>query len=194
MSPAAQPRQPTSALHKLRESLKDELGGLRPLLALQGVANLLPQFCFNRLRTALWRAMKLEIGAGSLVMGELTISGRANWSGLLSVGVDTYISGPLRVNLGGRVQIGSRVNVGHECLFVTVHHELGGSDRRAGFSEDRPIVIEDGAWIASRVVVLPGVTIGRGAVVAAGAVVTRDVPPHTMVAGVPARVLRQLDP
>jgi len=52
--------------------------------------------------------------------------------------------------------------------------------------------VGDGAWIATRAVVLPGVTIGEGAVVAAGAVVTRSVAPHTMVGGVPARVLRDL--
>jgi len=54
------------------------------------------------------------------------------------------------------------------------------------------VSVEDGAWIAARVTVLPGVTIGRGSVVAAGAVVTRDVPPNCLVAGVPARVLREL--
>jgi maltose O-acetyltransferase len=56
----------------------------------------------------------------------------------------------------------------------------------------RPVSIEDGAWIAARVTILPGVTIGRGTVVAAGAVVTRDVPPNTLAAGVPARVKREL--
>jgi maltose O-acetyltransferase len=52
-----------------------------------------------------------------------------------------------------------------------------------------PVVIEDFAWLGSRAMVLPGVTVGKGAVVAAGAVVTRDVPPYAIVGGVPARVI-----
>ena len=55
-----------------------------------------------------------------------------------------------------------------------------------------PITIEDDVWLATRAVVLKGVTVGRGAVVATGAVVTKDVPPYTLVAGVPARPIRTL--
>lgn len=177
---------------RARNALRSELGELRAALLMQGVANVLPQFCFNRLRTALWRAMKFEIGSGSLVMGDLILSGSGDWRSLFEVGSDTYISGPLRINLGGAVRIGSGVNIGHDCLLLTVDHEMGGPERRAGTSTHKPIVIEDGAWIASRVVVLPGVTVGSGAVVAAGTVVTKDVPPHTLVAGIPSRVIRQL--
>jgi maltose O-acetyltransferase len=179
---------------KLQVAVRDELGEAGLCIMGQAVANLLPQFCFNRLRTGMWRAMKFEMGQGSLVMGELLLSGAGNWSELFSVGDYTYISGPLRVNLGGAVRIGSGVNIGHDCLLLTVDHEMGGPYRRAGISENRSIVIEDGAWIASRVVILPGVTIGRGAVVAAGAVVTRDVPANTMVGGVPAKPMRSLTP
>jgi acetyltransferase-like isoleucine patch superfamily enzyme len=157
-------------------------------------STLLPQLNFNHLRTALWRAAGFDIGKRSQIMGELHLSGSGDWTSLLSVGNDTYITGPLRINLGGSVRIGSAVNVGHDCLFLTVDHEVGPPWRRAGLSTHLPIVIDDGVWIASRVTVLPGVTIGRGAVVAAGAVVATDVPPHTMVGGVPARILRQLDP
>ncbi|MCO6476121.1 MAG: hypothetical protein J5I94_05830 [Phaeodactylibacter sp.] len=57
-----------------------------------------------------------------------------------------------------------------------------------------PIIIEDDVWLGARSIVLKGVTIGRGAVVAAGAVATRDVPPYTMVGGVPAKVIRRLSP
>lgn len=182
----------SSTWQKTRALLIDELGEMRASLLMQGACNMLPQFCFNRLRTAMWRAVKLKIGAGSLVMGELVLSGSGDWSSLFSVGSDTYISGPLRINLGGSVRIGSGVNIGHDCLFLTVDHEIGGPDRRAGWSEFKSIAIEDGAWIASKVVILPGVTVGRGAVVAAGSVVTKNVPANTLVGGIPARVLRQL--
>ena len=59
-----------------------------------------------------------------------------------------------------------------------------------GFEEERPVIIGDDVWIGDRVMILPGVEIGRGAVLAAGAVVTRDVPPYAVAAGVPARVIR----
>ena len=71
---------------------------------------------------------------------------------------------------------------------------MGDPECRAGAHLARPIRIESGAWIGARSTILPGVTVGHGAVVAAGAVVTRDVEPNTLVAGVPARVLRSLEP
>ena len=56
----------------------------------------------------------------------------------------------------------------------------------------KPVVIEDDIWIGANAVILPGVTIGHHTVVAAGAVVTKDVPPHSLVAGVPAKIIKQL--
>jgi acetyltransferase-like isoleucine patch superfamily enzyme len=76
---------------------------------------------------------------------------------------------------------------------LTVDHEIGPSEHRCTNPVMAPIAIGDGAWLASRVLVLPGVTVGKGAVVAAGAVVTRDVAPDTLVAGVPARFVRNLE-
>jgi len=179
---------------QVRRVVKDEVAELHLRVRLaQGVTNLLPQFCFNRLRTAIWRAADVQVGKGSLVMGDIILSGSGSWSSLVSVGNNTYITGPLRINVGAHVRIGNSVNIGHDCLFVTADHEIGPTERRAGQIAVRPIIIEDGAWIASRVTILPGVTVGHGAVVAAGAVVTSRVAPHTMVGGVPARVLRTLD-
>ena len=68
-------------------------------------------------------------------------------------------------------------------------HAVGELD---GHGKTAPIMIGDDVWLATRAVVLKGVTVGSGAVVATGAVVTKDVPPHTLVAGVPARVIRSL--
>lgn len=179
---------------RLLELAAVEVEELRPRLRLaQGLGMLIPQFWLTRLRTALWRAANVKIGHDSMVMGDIILSGAGNWAELLTIGDGTYITGPLRINLGGAVRIGSGVNIGHDCLFLTVDHEIGPPWRRAGWSTHGPITIEDGVWIASRVTLLPGVTIGRGAVVAAGAVVSRPVAPHTLVGGVPAKVLRKLD-
>ena len=74
----------------------------------------------------------------------------------------------------------------------TALHPLDAETRRSGLESARPIRIGDDVWIGGGAIVLPGVTIGDRSVIAAGSVVTRDVPPDTLVAGNPARPLRQL--
>ena len=161
---------------------------------MQMAAAPLPQLSFNRTRTALLRAGGLRIGKGSQIMGQVVITGHGIWSELFEIGSRTYITGPLRVDLAERVTIGDCVNIGHSVTLLTVDHEIGPAERRCGFLESGPIVIQSGVWIAANVTILPGVTIGESSVVAAGALVTRDVAPNTLVAGVPARVIRHLPP
>jgi putative colanic acid biosynthesis acetyltransferase WcaF len=88
---------------------------------------------------------------------------------------------------GAPIVIGNHVVTGHRVEFYASDHD---PDDPAFARRDAPILVEDRAWIGSRAIVLKGVTIGRGAVVAAGAVVTQDVPPFTIVAGNPARPVR----
>jgi maltose O-acetyltransferase len=154
----------------------------------------LPQQSFNRTRTALLRASGIRIDHHSLVQGPLRITGSGNPCTQLSIGCYTIITGPLHIDLGASVSIGSGVRIGHDVWLLTVGHAIGSHHLRSGASRFAPIVIEDGVWIASRVTILPGVTIGRGSVVAAGSVVSRSVAPNMLVAGVPARVVRELDP
>lgn len=84
--------------------------------------------------------------------------------------------------------LGSNVVLGYESVIWTLHHDYNDVNFK---TVGMPVTIGDFAWICSRSIVLPGVTIGEGAVVAAGAVVTKDVPPYTVVAGVPAKVIGQ---
>jgi maltose O-acetyltransferase len=93
-----------------------------------------------------------------------------------------------RCTLDGRggFRVGNNVSISPEVMLITSHHLKDDPDFRV---EDKPIVIEDYAWIGSRATVLPGVTIGKGAVVAAGAVVTKDVRAYSVVGGTPARVI-----
>jgi maltose O-acetyltransferase len=193
--PVGEAAQPTASLGaRIKRVATEEVKQLHPgpRLALI-VASRLPQLAFNHLRTNILRAGGIRIGVGSLIMGELNLYGEGNWGELLTIGSNTFITGPLHVNLTARVSVGDNVNIGHDVLLLTVDHEIGPEHRRAGFSERAPIKIGDGVWIGSRATVLPGVSIGCGAVVAAGAVVTQDVPPHTLVGGVPARVLKHLN-
>lgn len=84
----------------------------------------------------------------------------------------------------GPLRIGENVSISPEVAILTAFHRADDPDFRV---EERPVVIEDHVWIGTRATILAGVTLGRGSVVSAGAVVTRDVPPLTIVGGVPAR-------
>ena len=99
----------------------------------------------------------------------------------------------LNASVGEQTRIGNDVMMGPDCLIYTVMHRFDRTDipmREQGYTPVRPVVIGDDCWIGSRVTIMPGVTLGHGCVVGAGPVVTRDVPPYAVVAGVPARVVR----
>jgi maltose O-acetyltransferase len=90
------------------------------------------------------------------------------------------------------IYIGDRVRMGPYVRIVdSDFHDLHNRSERP---PSRPVTIHDDAWIGMNAVILGGVTVGRGAVIATGAVVTQDVPPFTVVGGMPARVMKQLDP
>ena len=94
----------------------------------------------------------------------------------------------------GPVIIGSHVNLAQGITITALNHNFDDSEKRIdqqGIST-KEVVLEDDIWVGANAVILPGVTIGTHAVVAAGAIVTKDVPPHSLVAGVPAKVIRQL--
>lgn len=90
----------------------------------------------------------------------------------------------------GGIVIGDGVLIGQQVVIATLNHDLDPARRADMFP--RPVRIGDRAWIGAHATILPGVCIGAGAVVAAGAVVTRDVPENTVVAGVPARTIRKI--
>lgn len=94
----------------------------------------------------------------------------------------------------GPVTIGCHVNLAQGITVTALNHNFEASDKRIdeqGISTT-PVTIEDDIWIGANAVILPGVTIGNHSVVAAGAVVTKNVPPHSLVAGVPAKIIKQI--
>lgn len=94
----------------------------------------------------------------------------------------------------GPVTIGCHVNLAQGITVTALNHNFEASDKRIdeqGISTT-PVIIEDDIWIGANAVILPGVTIGNHSVVAAGAVVTKNVPPHSLVAGVPAKIIKQI--
>lgn len=94
----------------------------------------------------------------------------------------------------GPVDIGNHVNLAQGITVTALNHNFSDTNKRIdkqGVSTN-PVTIEDDVWIGANAVILPGVTIGEHCVVAAGAVVTKDVPPHSLVAGVPAKVIKKI--
>lgn len=94
----------------------------------------------------------------------------------------------------GPVDIGNHVNLAQGITVTALNHNFSDTNKRIdeqGVSTN-PVTIEDDVWVGANVVILPGVTIGEHCVVAAGAVVTKDVPPHSLVAGVPAKVIKNI--
>ena len=113
----------------------------------------------------------------------------------VKVGRDVFIGFGVEIdtNFSELVEIGEHVTISHRCIIVThMATDVDSPVRRVYPKRVAPVRIRDGAWLCVAAVVLPGVTIGENAVVAAGAVVTRDVAPGTLVAGVPARPVRKL--
>jgi acetyltransferase-like isoleucine patch superfamily enzyme len=113
-------------------------------------------------------------------------------------GAELVIGRGVRLNYGisvgstKSIRIGDRVRIGPYTMIVdTDFHD---AYNRAKRPESRPVVIEDDVWIGAKASILPGVRIGRGAIVGTGAVVNKDVPPFAVVAGVPAKIIKQLDP
>jgi len=119
------------------------------------------------------------------------------WCGF-SIGRDVYIADDIIIAeelvSRGLLTIGDRVSMAPRITLVTTSHPNDSRIRAFAPAKTGPIVIEADAWLGAGVVVLPGVTIGRGAVVGANSVVTHDVPPLHVVAGQPARTLRVLTP
>lgn len=110
--------------------------------------------------------------------------GRLRRERSLRIGCHTRINRRCLLDARGPLRIGDNVSVSAEVAILTTQHRPEDPDFAV---ESRPVVIEDHVWIGLRAMIMPGVTVGRGAVVAAGAVVTRDVAPLTVVGGVPAR-------
>lgn len=153
----------------------------------------LPIYVGSRLRTQILRLVGFNIGSGTLFFGTPILTGIANLHERLTIGSECLISWGCYLDLQGSITIGDRVGLSPQISVITSSHSVGSPYNRVGDLTALPVVIKDGVWLGTRCTVLPGVTIHEGAVVAAGAVVTKDVPAHTIVGGVPARVIKSLD-
>jgi len=133
------------------------------------------------LRLYLYRRIGMKVGQGCVIRRGVYLASPNE----LQVGDGSFI-GRASLYCTGGVRIGRNVNVSDGVVVITAKHDINSPDFNATYE---PIVIEDWAWLATNAVVLAGVTVGEGAVVAAGAIVTHDVPAYSVVAGNPATVI-----
>ena len=178
---------------RLRRVLREELSGLHLRLMLARILLApIPIDVGGRLRVLILRLIGFEIGHGTIMAGTPTITGSKDIYRNLTIGRGCWINVGCLFDLGAAINIGNNVSIGHEVIVLTNSHEIGTPYQRAAKLCATPVTIDNGAWLGSRCTILPGVNIGAGAIVAAGAVVHHDVPPNTLVAGVPARVVKLL--
>jgi acetyltransferase-like isoleucine patch superfamily enzyme len=145
---------------------------------------------------------RINIGENCRIDGELLVFSHG---GEISIGDWCFIGAGTRIWSGKSITIGNRVLISHNVnIFDNLTHPLDLNERHQHFRKivesghpsqielgERSVVIEDDAWIAASATILRGVRIGQGSIIGAGAVVTSDVPPMTLVAGNPARIIRQ---
>jgi acetyltransferase-like isoleucine patch superfamily enzyme len=160
---------------------------------MSGVAKAIAYYALNRwvmrlpshtARLLVLRRFLRQVGRGCTFLMDCEIKNGGN----VIIGVNCVFNNRVLLDgRGGEIVIGDNVDIAREVSVWTLQHDV--DDAEHG-TVGGGVTIEDHVWIGSRVTILPGVRIGRGAVVASGAVVTRDVPPMTVVAGVPAAPIR----
>ena len=150
--------------------------------------NLLPcRSIIRRMRSSVGGAIFDRVGKNiNIEKGADFGTGKGISIGLNSnLGINCKVRGPL--------EIGEDVMMGPNCTIMTISHKTDDINRHRIFQGDkapRKVTICDNVWIGVNVVILPGVTIGEGSIIGAGAVVTKDVPPFSVVGGVPAKVIK----
>jgi len=138
-----------------------------------------PCHCFRRF---LYRLAGIKIGKGSVIHTKARFYDPRN----IIIDKDTIVGEGAVLDGRARLIIGSHVDIASEVMIYNSQHDIENENFTA---VDKPVVIEDYVFIGPRAIILPGVTIGKGAIVAAGAVVTKDVPPYAIVGGVPAKII-----
>ena len=156
-----------------------------------------------RIINALSDVNAIEIGAFTHIRGELLTFGHG---GKITIGDYCYVGEQTRIWSAMSINIGNRVLLAHNVnIFDNLTHPINSKERHEQFKaiitsghpkkinlSESPIVISDDVWIGCLSIVLPGITIGEGAIIGAGSVVTKDVPSWTIVAGNPAKVIREI--
>lgn len=143
---------------------------------------------FNKFKSYLMRKRGATIGDRVKLLSGIWIDRFSE----LEINDDASLAKDITMVAAGGIQIGERTMIGYGTIILTANHRIPTNRGPMRFSgtELNKVTIEDDVWIGARVVLLPGITVGEGSIVGAGAVVNKDVQPFSIVGGVPAKVIR----
>lgn len=141
----------------------------------------------EKVRYLLYKIGGIQLGKGVRVCPHCFV-GNKN----LKIGEKTFVNYNVWFNTAGGISIGRNCNIAYKVTFVTSGHEIGDAERRAGMATSEGIEVGDGTWIGANAMIMPGVRIGKGCIIAAGAVVTKDCDDNCMYAGIPAKKIKSL--
>jgi len=140
----------------------------------------------------------INLGRGVIIVGangyktNLTVIKKGKTEGEINIGDNVLVMNGVRISSASKISIGHNCMLANFCYLTDADwHDL--YDRSQTPGKTAPIHIKDGAWIGDSAIILKGVTVGENSVVGAGSVVSKDVPPNVVVAGNPARIIKQLD-
>ncbi|WP_116997621.1 acyltransferase [Desertimonas flava] len=162
----------------------------RWLLAAVNIVNMLtPTTRWFGVRRVAYRISGVSVGEGVRICGRSVVQ-YPN----VSIGPGTWIGARTEMisTPDARIRIGANCDISEDVIICCGSHVLGNASRRAGEPSSRSITIGDGSWIGLRATILGGVSIGEGSVIAAGALVRDSCPPDSVLAGVPAKLVRTL--
>jgi len=144
-------------------------------------------------RPVVYKQGSIHIGSRLRLISTIAVTELAATNGgRLEIGESVFINYGCSISANQQVRIGDRCSIGTHCIIMDNDFHQVNPERRQERPPSAPIVLEENVWLGARAIVLKGVTIGRNSVIGAGSVVTRDVPPRCLAAGVPARVIRTL--
>jgi maltose O-acetyltransferase len=152
----------------------------------------IPLYTGGRIRSQVMRQLGFRVGRGTMIWDTPKFIGGKQLRTKVNIGEYCLLTTGIHWDLAAPIRLGNFVGLAPEVMLLTGTHAFDNPHNRVGRLEARPLTICDGAWLGARCMILPGVTVGEGAVVGAGAVVRENVPAHTLVAGVPAVVIREL--
>ena len=160
------------------------------IMVVRGILNK-PKFTKSGKLLRMEKGVRVIKNNGTITLGDKVLLHRyvklSAYGGKIEIGNNSYIGDRTEIHAGESVKIGNNVNIAWDCnILDRDYHAFNGDSEVV-----KPVVIEDHVWIGVRSIILKGVTIGEGAVVAAGSVVTRDVPAGCLVAGNPAKVMKE---